>query len=80
MDSTGPMAVGDVSFHASWELHRALPNTTAQLREVLTVMYFENGARLLPQIEGSQRVGYDVYFNHQLPGDLAAGELMPALC
>ena len=80
VEGTGPMAVGDVSFHASWELHRALPNTTSRLREVLTVMYFEDGARLYKKVEGSQRVGYDVYFSHQLPGDLAGGELMPRLC
>ena len=80
VEGTGPLEVGDVSFHASWELHRALPNTTQELREVLTVMYFETGARLYEKIEGSQRVGYDVYFNDKSPGEVTGSQLMPTLC
>ena len=34
VEPTGPMAVGDVSFHASRALHRAMGNSTPEVREV----------------------------------------------
>jgi ectoine hydroxylase-related dioxygenase (phytanoyl-CoA dioxygenase family) len=77
--ATGPMAVGDVSFHAGWELHRAMGNSTAELRQVMAIIYFEDGAALYDQIEGSQRIGYDVYFSDLKPGDVAGSDLMPVL-
>jgi len=80
VEPTGPMAVGDVSFHASWALHRAMGNSTPEVREVLAVIYFEDGAALYDQIQGSQRVGYDVYFSDLKPGDVAGSKLMPVLC
>jgi NAD(P)H-nitrite reductase large subunit len=79
VEGTGAMAVGDVSFHASWALHRAMGNSTTELRQVFAIMYFEDGARLFDQIEGSQRIGYDVYFSELKPGDLTGSELMPRL-
>jgi hypothetical protein len=79
VEATGPMVVGDVSFHASWELHRAMGNSSAEVRQVIAVIYFEDGAQLYDQIEGSQRIGYDVYFSDLKPGDLAGSDLMPVL-
>jgi hypothetical protein len=79
VEPTGPMKVGDVSFHASWALHRAMGNSTPQVRQVIAVIYFEDGAALYDQIQGSQRIGYDVYFSDLGPGDVAGSELMPVL-
>jgi ectoine hydroxylase-related dioxygenase (phytanoyl-CoA dioxygenase family) len=79
VEPTGAMAVGDVSFHASWALHRAMGNGTPEVREVLAVIYFEDGAALYDEIQGSQRIGYDVYFSDLKPGDVAGSELMPVL-
>jgi ectoine hydroxylase-related dioxygenase (phytanoyl-CoA dioxygenase family) len=79
VEPTGPMAVGDVSFHASWALHRAMGNSTPEVREVLAVIYFEDGATLYDQLQGSQRIGYDVYFSDLQPGDVAGSALMPVL-
>jgi hypothetical protein len=79
VEPTGPMAVGDVSFHASWALHRAMGNSTPEVRQVIAVIYFEDGAALYDQIEGSQRIGYDVYFSDLKPGDVAGSDLMPVL-
>ena len=79
VEPTGPMAVGDVSFHASWVLHRAMGNSTPEVRQVIAVIYFEDGAALYDQIQGSQRIGYDVYFSDLKPGEVAGGDLMPVL-
>ena len=79
VEPTGPMGVGDVSFHASWALHRAMGNSTPEVRQVIAVIYFEDGAALYDQIQGSQRIGYHVYFSDLKPGDVAGSDLMPVL-
>ncbi len=79
VEPTGPLAVGDVSFHAGWALHRAMGNSTPEVRQVIAVIYFEDGATLYEQIQGSQRIGYDVYFSDLKPGDVAGSDLMPVL-
>ena len=45
--STGPMRAGDASFHLGWTLHRANPNRTDVDREVMTVIWFADGARVV---------------------------------
>jgi ectoine hydroxylase-related dioxygenase (phytanoyl-CoA dioxygenase family) len=79
VEPTGTMAIGDVSFHASWALHRAMANSTPEVRQVIAVTYFEDGAALYDRIHGSQRIGYDVYFSDLKPGDVAGSDLMPVL-
>jgi hypothetical protein len=46
---------------------------------VTAIIYFEDGAALYDQIEGSQRIGHDVYFSDLKPGDVASSDLMPVL-
>jgi len=43
----GAMQAGDVTVHSGWTLHTALSNTSEQTREVVTLMYFADGARFL---------------------------------
>jgi len=38
-----PYDLGEVSFHAGWTFHRAGPNTTGQMRGVMTIIYMEDG-------------------------------------
>jgi hypothetical protein len=40
-----PFALGDVSFHSGWTLHRAGPNRTAAPREAHTVQYVSEAMR-----------------------------------
>jgi ectoine hydroxylase-related dioxygenase (phytanoyl-CoA dioxygenase family) len=66
----GRMRAGDATFHSGWTLHAAPPNTTGTTREVMTVIYFADGTRVLePDNPGRQ---FDL--RHWLPG-LAAGDL-----
>jgi len=41
-----PFALGDVSFHLGWTLHRAGPNTTETPRRVMTIIYMDIDMRL----------------------------------
>ena len=57
----GPLRAGDATFHAGWTLHRARPNESGTLREVMTVIWFADGvtaaepaARAAPQPEASK--------------------------
>lgn len=44
-----PYALGEVSFHYGWTLHRAGPNTTTQPRRVFTVIYMDGQMKLTPR-------------------------------
>lgn len=41
-----PFDLGEVSFHSGWIFHRAGPNTTNQIRKVMTVIYMDKDMRL----------------------------------
>jgi ectoine hydroxylase-related dioxygenase (phytanoyl-CoA dioxygenase family) len=44
----GPFTAGDATFHRGWTLHRAGANQTGELRLVMTVIYYADGARIGP--------------------------------
>ena len=41
-----PFALGDVSFHLGWTLHRAGPNISSSCRRVFTIIYIDMDMRL----------------------------------
>ena len=75
--SYGAMKAGDATFHAGWVLHGAPGNPTANMREVMTIIYFPDGTRVSEPANKSQRND----LKHWLPGckvgDLAASKLNP---
>ncbi|MFD7524180.1 phytanoyl-CoA dioxygenase family protein [Paenibacillus chitinolyticus] len=80
MFSTGPMNPGDVTFHAGNTLHMAGENRSGTTREVLTIMYFEDGARFIDpeELPGFEQSKHRVHaMNGYSRGDLAAGEDFP---
>jgi ectoine hydroxylase-related dioxygenase (phytanoyl-CoA dioxygenase family) len=72
-----PMAAGDATFHAGWTLHRAMPNTSNQMREVMTIIFFADGARLLEPRYQERRSPFESLFEGLNPGDVAASDLTP---
>lgn len=42
-----PFDLGEVSFHYGWTFHRAGPNTSNRPRAVMTIIYMEDGIRLI---------------------------------
>ena len=75
--STGSMRAGDASFHLGWTLHRANPNLTNHDREVMTVIWFADGARVLQPANDGQKLDRLVWLRNLEPGELAASDLNP---
>ena len=46
--------LGEVSFHSGWTFHRAAPNITARPREVMTIIYMDEGMRLTEPVNKYQ--------------------------
>jgi hypothetical protein len=72
-------APGDATFHAGWTLHRAPPNRTDRMREVMTVIYFADGTRVGPLDHPNRRFDRDVWLPGCEPGQLAASPKNPRL-
>lgn len=70
---------GDAIFHSAWTLHRAHANTTNTRREVMTVIYFADGARILDPVPESARDDLELWLGGAAPGSLAGSALNPLL-
>ena len=75
----GAMAAGDATFHAGWTLHRAGPNPTGAMREVMTVIYYADGARATEPANRYQEFDLQVWLKGTEPGAVAAGPRNPRL-
>ena len=78
VDTHGPAAAGDATFHHGWMLHSAPPNPTGTLRAVMTIIYFPDGTRVSEPTEG-QRFDHKRWLRSIPPGELAASDLNPVL-
>ncbi|MGH9457892.1 MAG: phytanoyl-CoA dioxygenase family protein [Thermoanaerobaculia bacterium] len=77
--SSTPVAAGDATFHAGGTIHSAGANASDRTREILTVIYFADGARAAVPANENQRVDAEVFLPGVRPGELAASELNPVL-
>ena len=75
----GALRAGDATFHAGWTLHRAGPNPTDQMRPVMTVIYFADGARVSEPDSMYQQFDLGVWLPGLQPGDVAETEINPLL-
>ncbi|MBN1475316.1 phytanoyl-CoA dioxygenase family protein [Candidatus Sumerlaeota bacterium] len=75
----GDLRAGDATFHSGWCLHSAPPNRSDRMREVMTVIYYEDGARLKSPESEHERVDREAWYPGSEPGDLAASELTPVV-
>ncbi len=74
-----PFALGDVSFHLGWTLHRAGPNTTGQARKVQTVIYIDRDMHLAEPKNQNQQNDWDSWSPSTKVGEVMADELNPVL-
>lgn len=74
-----PYELGEVSFHLGWTLHRAGPNTTNRPREVHTVIYMENGQRLIEPQSKYHQADWDAWTPSTQIGEIMADEKNPVL-
>lgn len=76
----GAMRAGDASVHMGWTIHSSLPNSTRNMREVITIGYYADGTRIRER--GSVpivRTFLETYFAGLTSGDLAEGPLNPVV-
>ncbi|MCG3178386.1 MAG: hypothetical protein BIFFINMI_00713 [Phycisphaerae bacterium] len=73
------MKAGDATFHYGWTLHRAPGNNTGRMREVMTVIYFADGTKLLTPDNDNRQADLERWHPGQQPGELAASKLNPLL-
>jgi hypothetical protein len=56
-----------------------MPNTSNQMREVMTIIFFADGIRLLEPHYQERRGPFESLFKGLEPGDAAASDLTPIL-
>ena len=75
----GGIALGDATFHAGWTLHSARGNPSAQMRSVMTVIYYADGTRVAPIRYDAQAHDLKRWLAGCAPGELAVGPDNPLL-
>jgi len=75
-----PFALGDVSFHLGWTLHRAGPNQTSQPRRVFTIIYMDIDMQLAPPKNKNQDLDWRTWTPSTKPGEVMDDPLNPVLC
>lgn len=71
------MRAGDATFHAGWTLHAAPGNQSDRMREVMTIIYFADGARAIEPDNKGRVADLDRWMPGIHPGELAASSLNP---
>jgi ectoine hydroxylase-related dioxygenase (phytanoyl-CoA dioxygenase family) len=78
LDTHGALHAGDATFHAGWTLHGAGDNPTGAPRPVMTVIYFADGARVIPPAHPFHDFDRQMWLRVD-PGELAASDRNPLL-
>lgn len=73
------MAAGDATWHYGWTLHSAPGNASGQTREVMTVIYFADGARVTAPQNEHQEADRQRWLGGAAPGSRAASALNPVV-
>ncbi|MEX1140602.1 MAG: phytanoyl-CoA dioxygenase family protein [Bacteroidota bacterium] len=73
------LSAGDATFHSGRTLHSAHANTSSHRREVMTVIYYADGTRIMEPDNEHRKVDCEVFHPGLKPGDLAASEINPLL-
>ena len=76
---SGAMRAGDATFHSGWTLHSAPGNKTNVTRDVMTIIYFADGARLMKPDNKNRQADLERWHPGQEPGELAASRLNPVV-
>lgn len=77
VSAAGDMKAGDATFHNGWCIHGAPGNSSEITREVMTIIYFADGA-IISKPDSTQRENdLATWFPGLKAGDVAASELNP---
>jgi ectoine hydroxylase-related dioxygenase (phytanoyl-CoA dioxygenase family) len=77
--SQAAMQAGDATFHSGWTLHYAPENRSSEAREIMTIIYYEDGATISEPDNPHRPVDLERWFPGQKPGEVAASRLNPLL-
>jgi ectoine hydroxylase-related dioxygenase (phytanoyl-CoA dioxygenase family) len=72
----GDVRAGDISIHGGWTVHRAAANQTGTMREVMTILYCADGARILPDAPLAPLIG-NMHLGGRAPGELVDSDVNP---
>lgn len=73
------LRAGDATFHSGLILHSAEGNQSEQMREVMTIIYYPDGTRLMEPDNRNREQDLVAFHPGQKPGEVAASELNPLL-
>ena len=79
VDQPVAMRAGDASFHSGWTVHRALGNSSAEMRQVMTVIWFADGLSVRQPANSAQEHDLVSWLPGLAPGDLAATPVNPVI-
>jgi ectoine hydroxylase-related dioxygenase (phytanoyl-CoA dioxygenase family) len=74
------MEAGDATWHSGWVMHAAPGNHSAKTREVMTIIYFADGARVAESMNEFQETDRNRWLKGIAAGLPAASDLNPVLC
>ena len=74
-----PFDLGEVSFHAGWLFHRAGPNTTANPRRVMTIIYMDIDMRLKAPENENQELDWKTWCPGASVGEIIDTPLNPVI-
>lgn len=74
-----PYELGEVSFHSGWTFHRAGGNSSAQARAVMTIIYMEDGIRLIKPRNNHQQQDWEAWLPGCKIGEIVNSKLNPVL-
>lgn len=79
VSTTSFMKAGDATFHSGWTLHGAPGNNSNTMREVMTIIYFADGARTIEPDNKNRVADLERWLPGVKPGELAASPINPAV-
>lgn len=79
IDEPVAMRAGDASFHSGWTVHRALGNSSAEMRQVMTVIWFADGLSVQQPANSAQEHDLASWLPGLAPGDVAATPVNPVV-
>lgn len=74
-----PFDVGEISYHSGWTFHRAGPNSTKEMRKVMTIIYMDREMRLKSPDNENQMLDWKTWCPGAVIGDVIETPLNPIL-
>jgi ectoine hydroxylase-related dioxygenase (phytanoyl-CoA dioxygenase family) len=74
-----PYELGEVSYHYGWTFHRAGPNSSKKPRAVMTMIYMEDGIRLIKPTNKHHQRDWNAWLPGCQVGEIANSKLNPVI-